>query len=141
VTTRGACEQSPHYHRASDTVNASGNSIPLMTKCIQGTIAAMALLAGVIPPNEINKEALVSGVSKLDVFYSRNTIYAMLPSEMANGIIEVYNFNGRLVHKKDIAGNNKKSVMINSSGFANGVYHIRLISRNGQASNKIVVTQ
>lgn len=141
VTTSGACEQSPHYHNKSDTVGASGNSIPLWTKCIKSNVAAMALLAGVIPPTEINNKTLSSSVSKLDVFYFNNTIHTMLPMKKIDGTIEIYDLEGRLVYKRVITGIHKNSMRINGGNFASGVYHIRLISKQKTAFSKFAITR
>lgn len=112
-----------------------------MTKCIKGNLAAMALLAGVIPPNEINEEMLSGSVSKLNVYYSNNTIVAALPMNRIDGTIEIYNLEGRLVYRRDVSGNNKKSMRINGGNFASGVYHIRLISKGKKASAKFAITR
>ena len=141
MTTSGACEQSPHYHNASDTVGASGNNIPLWAKCIKSNVAAMALLAGVIPPSEIFQETVSDNISKLNVYYANNTIHAALPMKNINGTIEIYNLEGRLMHKNMVAGNNKKSVRINGSNLASGVYQIRFISEGKILSTKFAVTR
>ena len=141
MTTRGACEQSPHYHNKSDTVGASGNSIPLWTKCIKSNVAAMALLAGVIPPTGINNKTLSRSDSKLDVFYFNNTIHAMLPVRKTDGTIEIYNCMGRPVYKRVVTGNHKNSIRINGGSFASGVYYIRLISKQKTAFSKFALTR
>lgn len=101
----------------------------------------MALLAGVMPPTEINKGTLSGSVGKLDVFYFNNTIHTILPMEKTDATIEIYNLEGRLMYKRGITGNSKNSVRINSSNFASGVYHIRLTSREKTAFSKFAITR
>ena len=101
----------------------------------------MALLAGVIPPSEVIQETVSDNISKLDVYYANNTIHASLPMKNIDGTIEIYNLEGRLMHKRVVTGINKNSVRINAGNFASGVYHIRLISGGKILSSKFAITQ
>lgn len=113
----------------------------MWTKCIKSNVAAVALLAGVEDPTGIIKNISKDNSSKLNIYYSNNTIHAMPPLNKVDGTLEVYTLKGRLMYRKDITDNYNNSVRINTGNFASGVYHVRLISRVKTISAKIAITR
>lgn len=112
-----------------------------MTKCIKGNLAAMALLAGVEEPSGINNIVYKDNSRTLNVLYFNNTIHVTEPSNKLVGVIEIFNLKGRLIYRNVINENNRSSIKINSTIFAGGVYHIRLISGERAASAKFAITR
>lgn len=120
-----ACQASPHYHRPSDLVDASGHSIPMMTKCIQANVATLATLAGVNDPTSMITLANMNKSQSFTVFNKNNTIHITPIGDQLSGIIEISDLKGRIVYKNKISPDLYRSIKINSSAYAGGI--VRMI--------------
>jgi len=112
-----------------------------MTKCVKANVAVLATLAGVEEQTGITTKSTVNTSKSFIVLNTNNTIRIKLGENQLSGNIEIYDNKGRLVYKNCIAENNGKSVTINSSTFAGGIYHARLISGKRSTSTILVITR
>lgn len=136
-----ACSASPHYHKPSDTVNASGHSLPMMTKCIKANLAVFATLAGVVDQTSIARTKALQQNRAFTIANTGNTIKISPINTPLTGSIEITDLKGRIVYQTNIAQSNRHGVTLSSNTFVGGIYLVRLIDGNHSQIARFVINR
>ncbi len=113
----------------------------MMTKCVKANVAVFATLAGIEDQTGITTLSPVNTGKTFTAINTKNTIQIKLGENQLSGVIEIYDNKGRLVYTNGMVENNGNSVTINSSTFAGGIYHARLIVGKTSLSTILVITR
>ncbi len=111
-----------------------------MTKCVKANLAVLATLAGVEEQTGISTITPDNNKS-FNVLYTNGTIQITPVDNQLSGIIEIYDFKGRLVYKSSITNENWNGTKINGNTFAGGIYHVRLTAEEMAITDKFVISR